>query len=256
MLDPLFWPTVATVLPVLALAIVVEARTSITRWTDNNPPRWLRTIQSILWIIPLVLFVYLEPVAFQRLEGSKPSHFSVSLVVPTVALSLSVLIVNPATELLVRSNARIIARTILVLSTTPVRWKFNWGIRRARRLLHKINVLQSDVLADSAMLYSYEHEARSLTDVGRRDQILAKVADARNHITERRKLLKDSEQEVGNILKEALHTRQKFGRAIRSPEVIAQFETALTQMDFRTNASEKALEKALEKAMSEEDSTT
>src|SRR5258708_14404031 len=62
-----YWPTAAVVMPVLALAIVVEARATIQHWTKSTPRR-VRTGQGILWTIPLLLFAYFEPIAFSILS--------------------------------------------------------------------------------------------------------------------------------------------------------------------------------------------
>jgi hypothetical protein len=51
---PEYWLAVATTAPVLALALVLEARAIVRQWTSSTP-RWYRTVQSVLWVIPFLL---------------------------------------------------------------------------------------------------------------------------------------------------------------------------------------------------------
>jgi hypothetical protein len=72
-----FWPTVATVVPVLALALVVEVRTTIAQWDDDFP--WpLRSIQGLAWANVLVQFGVVEIIAFNNLSGDEASKAGVS----------------------------------------------------------------------------------------------------------------------------------------------------------------------------------
>jgi hypothetical protein len=241
MLDPAFWPTVATVLPVLALAIVVEARGAISRWTNDYPARWVRTMQGILWAIPIALFVYLEPISFQGLEGSKPSHFAVSLVVPTVSFSLGVLVVNPGTELLIRANARVVVRLSLFIVAMPVRRKARKNVVLARKNIRRMKESQQRDLISSVKLYAVESKVNAWDDVGRKRETLAEIAEIRQEIVARRKSIKELAQEMNDTLREAVEIREKT-KSIGTPEEMAQLEDAITRMDFRVKNAEKSVQ--------------
>src|SRR5260221_4239330 len=127
------------VIPVLALAIVVEARATIQRWADAVP-RWVRTVQSVIWLIPLALFVPAEIIAFQELAGSEVSSVWVTLAQDAIGTSLGVLIIAPSLELLVRSNAWAVARGIFAVTEAPIRWasfRLSYQLKRLLRQARK-----------------------------------------------------------------------------------------------------------------------
>jgi hypothetical protein len=63
-----YWATVAQVLPVLALALVVEARAIHQRWTPATP-KWLRFTQALIWAVTLVVLALGESAALRALRG-------------------------------------------------------------------------------------------------------------------------------------------------------------------------------------------
>jgi hypothetical protein len=95
-------------MPVLALAIVIEARATIQRWSKNIP-RAVKAIQGILWCAPLVIFWWAEGQAFSELAGTPVPHYWVTISQSAIAASLSILIITPMVGLLAATNARIIA---------------------------------------------------------------------------------------------------------------------------------------------------
>lgn len=162
MLDPQFWPTVAVVLPVFGLAIVVEARATILRW-NNDFSRRIRAMQSILWLLPLAMSAYLEPTAFLALEGNKTPHIAVILVNPTIASSISVLILAPSLELLVRANARLVIRVTTFFGTAKLRWQ-SWRIMVGlRRMQRAAKVRRSEIVGALVNVRQIETTAKAQT---------------------------------------------------------------------------------------------
>jgi hypothetical protein len=103
-----FWPVAAQVIPVLALAIILEARTAIQRW-PNEVYKLTRIISGVIWVTPLALFAVVENVAFQILAGRTRSTGTwVLLAEIAIIFSISALIVAPTLDLLLRSNAWVV----------------------------------------------------------------------------------------------------------------------------------------------------
>jgi hypothetical protein len=200
-------------------------------------------MQGILWVLPIALFVYLEPIAFQGLEGSKPSHFAVSLVAPTVTISLSVLVINPAAELLIRSNARTSIKISLFIATLPLRRKLRKNVVRARKNARRVREARNTDLISSAELYSLEANAKSWEDGDKKRDTLARIARIREEVVARRKEMKELDQEVADTLGEAIKIRKEFKLGILTPEEMARMEIAVTQMDFRVTNAEIAVHK-------------
>src|SRR5258707_6243613 len=124
-----YWPIAAVVMPVLALAIVVEARATIQHWPKSTPRR-VRTGQGILWTIPLLLFAYFEPIAFSILAGqaeTTPAQVFMSSFAITV--SLSILVLSPAFGLFLRSNSWL----VITLARMTLGRGFRQQLRKNRR---------------------------------------------------------------------------------------------------------------------------
>jgi hypothetical protein len=189
LLNPEFWPTVATVIPVLALAIVVEARAIISRWSeykDKKRIKIIRVLQSILcilWVTPLILSIYLETSSFDALEGGHVAHSAVSLAIPTVAIGLAVLIIGPAIELLIRSNARMIALLLLTFAYGRAWWRWQLNIQKSRKLVRLSERNLATTYEISAELNKLEVGLRSFNDPAQADY----VRRMRNEIGERRR---------------------------------------------------------------------
>jgi hypothetical protein len=104
-----YWATIAQVLPVLGLAIVLEARTISQRWTPETP-KWLRFTQSLIWVVPLVLLAIGESAALRALRGVQVWPWWTLLMEITISAAISVLFLAPALELLTKGYAEAAAR--------------------------------------------------------------------------------------------------------------------------------------------------
>ncbi len=98
-----FWTTVATVIPVLALAVVLEIRAYGVRWLDQ--PVWGRTLQAASWIA-FFIGATVAMLGVLRALRHDPAHpeppWLADLSVNVIALGTGVLILAPAVELVVR----------------------------------------------------------------------------------------------------------------------------------------------------------
>lgn len=238
-LDPEFWPTVATVIPVLALAIVVEARAIVAHWGERGDIkrakaiRILQSILCVLWITPLILSIYLESTSFEALEDEKVSHTAVALVGPTVGFSLAVLVLAPAIELLIRTYARAFARLLLTFTRARAWWKWQrnvWSARKILRIARRNVAMTYDV---SAEIYATETSLVSLTDPRyvayvRRER--EKVNDQRLKNLQRRKEFKESVQRVRDLVNMALRYRAESKELVTDRD-ISNMEKAI--MNFR-----------------------
>ena len=100
-----YWITIGTILPVLALALVVEARSFASSWTPDSSRlvRVLRVVQTILWVSPLIAATFSEAEALSALRGATVEPWAWRLCYATVLASFAVLVVSPAIDLAVRA---------------------------------------------------------------------------------------------------------------------------------------------------------
>ncbi len=120
-------------MPVLALAIVVEARAVSAKWVPGEY-QVVKSIQGLTWAAPLVLYTFAIPACFKVLAGNKVSAWWPSVISFAIQLGVSSLILNPAVELLVRSHARFVARLLGAASLRGVRRSMASVRRNTRRL--------------------------------------------------------------------------------------------------------------------------
>jgi hypothetical protein len=104
-----YWATVAQVLPVLALAVVVEARAIHQRWTPDTP-KWLRFTQALIWAATLLILAFGESAALRALRGVPVWPWWTLLLEYAISAAISLLVLAPALELLTKGYAEAIAR--------------------------------------------------------------------------------------------------------------------------------------------------
>jgi len=109
-----YWSAVATTVPVLSLALVLEAR-AITKEWDRTVPVLYRTLQSVLWACILVGAAVAEYVTFKALAEESTPTWASGLCRLVISSLFGTLIISPALEFLVRGPAEIWA-TILTLN--------------------------------------------------------------------------------------------------------------------------------------------
>jgi hypothetical protein len=159
-----FWPITAQVIPVLALAIILEARTAIQRW-PNEVPKLARITNGVLWITPLALFAVVENVAFQILAGTTRSTGTWMLLAMTaIIFSISALIIAPTLELLVRSNAWAIVGGLFRIFSILSRRKMRQSLRFVDRLLVENRTNYLETIASLERLDTFEQRIHLFGD--------------------------------------------------------------------------------------------
>lgn len=142
-----FWPVTAQVIPVLALATVLEARAIIQKWPKETP-RMLRSILGATWTVSLILLAVTEYFAFLELAGSRASTGAwVSLAQIAIFLSLTVLVVNPALDLFLRSNAWVVVRGFFQVFSLISRRKIRQSLRGVDKMLAENRTHRRETIA-------------------------------------------------------------------------------------------------------------
>lgn len=109
-----YWATVGTILPVLALALVVEARSYASGWSLAIPRlgRVVRIVQTLLWILPLIAATFSEAEVLRALRGAAVALWVSPLCEATVLMSFMVLVFSPAVDLTVKAYPEPLARVL------------------------------------------------------------------------------------------------------------------------------------------------
>lgn len=95
-LPPDYWAAAATVIPVLALAIVVEFRRAATG-PSKQVNHWLYAISLLMWALNLLALAVAEAIAFFGLKGNV-STYGEMIVDITIIGSMAILLLPPACE--------------------------------------------------------------------------------------------------------------------------------------------------------------
>jgi hypothetical protein len=239
-----FWATSATAIPVLALALIVEARVLIQRWGEETP-WWVRSLQGVGWAIPLIGFAIVEPLAFKALSGGKVSAFWISQTIAFINASIFVLLWGPALELLTRSNARIIAWTMFNIWTRKGKWKQTkllWRIQRQRRFLantrQRLEALLARLDATESKILSSENPdcESSLSE-------LREIKSLRDDTQKSFSLTKERQAELEEISRERQRLVTHITRLGRA--VIPSIEASFAEIDLGADRQAK-LENDLE----------
>lgn len=158
-----YWVASATVAPVLALALVVEARAVLAKWTPETPPLPLRVLASLWWFAPLAAFFYLEPVMLDALRGIKPASWVPGVFEITVSVALANLALTPALDIAVRANADLLAA---LLSRHPVvrvlLWRMDRRVSQSRRYIAEGRQYAEQMVATLADLDEMRAEVDAL----------------------------------------------------------------------------------------------
>jgi hypothetical protein len=137
---PEYWLAVATTAPVLALALVIEARAIVRGWTTSTQ-RLYRTILSVVWAVPLLGFVVTEYYALKALRGEVAPSWLPSLSELAISGAMLILVLVPAVDFFfVRAQAELLARLLGVKPVSGLkgwrrRLKLAWDLRRGRKTI-------------------------------------------------------------------------------------------------------------------------
>jgi hypothetical protein len=109
--NPDYWAALSQVLPVFALAVVIEARLVAREW-DTQTPRWTRFTQSFIWSTTLLVLALGESAAFKALRGEEVWRYWAVVMDNAVGAAIGLLILAPALEVLTKGNAEGVARLL------------------------------------------------------------------------------------------------------------------------------------------------
>ena len=129
-----YWATMAQVIPIVGLAVVVEARALSSRW-EAAWPVWLPISQSAVWASTLLMLGVGEWLAFEALRGRDVADWLPAALAAVVWYAFSILILGPALEFLAKGNARPLAYLFTRHPILRVR------MRAARRASRKLEVI-------------------------------------------------------------------------------------------------------------------
>lgn len=124
--DPNYWATLAQVIPVFALALVLEARAIAARW-DISTPTSLKAVQAIAWAVALVVLAFGESVALRALRGETPKSYWIPLAEGAISWCIGLLIIGPVLQLLVKSFANPLSHALTFGPVSRIR---SWRIGR------------------------------------------------------------------------------------------------------------------------------
>ena len=106
-----YWAALSQVLPVFALAVVIEARLVAREW-NTQTPRWTRFTQSFIWFMTLLVLAFGESAALRALRGEEIWRYWALVMDNAVGAAIGLLILAPALEFLTKGNAEGVARIL------------------------------------------------------------------------------------------------------------------------------------------------
>ncbi|MGD7732932.1 hypothetical protein ACQCX5_08210 [Propionibacteriaceae bacterium G57] len=164
-----YWATVAAVVPVLALAVIVELRFVGQRWYEQ--PRWARVIQGLLWVGFMISCWIVEVCVMRVLAGLyQPQGWLVSSSLFVISFGMSLLLIAPAIEIAFRVATPVISALVVNHLGRRIRWLI--VERRNRRMLERsirLDAERSRIIESSRQgLEICESESIELRDTIRR----------------------------------------------------------------------------------------
>jgi hypothetical protein len=108
---PEYWLAVVTIVPIVALAVVVEARALAAGWT-SAVPRAYRRVQSWLWVALALAFVLIEAEALPALRGLAAPTWVPTFSEVTIQAALSYVLISSAVDLIIRAHAEVVAKAL------------------------------------------------------------------------------------------------------------------------------------------------
>lgn len=140
-----YWSAIVQVLPVILLAVVVEARAISVRWTRREP-QWYKIVQSVLWAALLIATAVGELLAIRVLLGDVQEPWWTAMSSTTAIYGILLLAVAPALQTLARGFAEPIAAIVTLHPKESLRL---WRMRReAQAALDELLQLEAEIRAD------------------------------------------------------------------------------------------------------------
>ncbi|WP_141684606.1 hypothetical protein [Micromonospora sediminicola] len=229
LIDSDFWTTGAQTMPVLALAIVVEARSIMSKWVPGER-RILKSLQGLVWAAPLTVYAFAIPKCFEALAGGTVHPYWVKVISWGIALGVSSLVLNPALELLVRTNARLLAHIIRFLIMPIPIVTLRWIILQKKILQCRTQRRIAELGALEIKYRAHRHLIDSSEDAGSElnQQRLRVIEHGLSALAEQKKSI---EGRVSEFASASADRRQKI-RALREKH-LEFIEVALAGSDSR-----------------------
>jgi hypothetical protein len=227
-----FWATSAQTMPVLALALVVEGRVIVRGWIPGRDRAW-KSLQGFLWAFSLLTYAFAEPVCFRALAGEEVWSGWSALIQQSIQVGSAALIIAPAIELFVRSNARAFVRLsrgnlhsgLLLLVQ---RWRY---APRLRRISKKQKKAQTRVAGQLARIDTLEAWANSVEDEAERESRLAEIVQFRAEVLETRRGIEETQGEIDALT--AMMAADRAAAQARRKELLDQHEEELERWNSK-----------------------
>lgn len=167
----MFWSMVATVIPVIALAVVVELRAYGKRWHEQ--PAWATGPQTLFVAVFLISAVITENYAVHALATPEsPPDAAVQLAKITISYGMAILVFVPAFELCLRVSTPLLS---VAMTLNPCLLARVFVLRRRARRLHRQSQ-KLDKRREQALTLSEELIAESELQI---DQSRTRMDDVR-----------------------------------------------------------------------------
>lgn len=156
-----YWATAAQIMAVLALALVIEARAIMSRWS-NEHPRVIKRLQGALWAVPLAIYGIMLPRCLKALRGGHIWEGTSVVVELGISLGLGVLVLSPALDILIRANSYTVAKAIVNSVTSIYIWQQQFFLRRRMRHSRRgAAEAERDVRQVMNQVLNYKHEVEN-----------------------------------------------------------------------------------------------
>lgn len=157
-----YWSTVATTVPVLALAAVIELRRSATNWSTRR--RLPRLFDGIVATLQALVYVTTFTIALRALGGTEFVAWVPTAVTYALVAALVVLVVQPLVQTSVRGNRDLIGTFeawALSLKMWRVARQLGLAIERQNDSLRSFERLRDHAVAGAATARQEEAAART-----------------------------------------------------------------------------------------------
>lgn len=246
-----YWEAAVQLIPVVTLAVVIEARAVSRHWTQKTPT-WTRMVDGSMWLAVMVGLAICEYAALRALRTGKADEDTADATLNMIVLAFTVLVAVPAVELGRRGYAEIYAWMFsrhprARLTVFFIKWDLrkmmkerekdiadveqlqieihNSGIR-SRQLLDRLERERADLAAiphpspnDLARLKALDEYARSareqVDEVGdARERLSARVTDLMQRIKHRQDESASLRARADEVLRKTIESdyKRRFGK--------------------------------------------
>lgn len=141
-----YWSAIAQIVPVLGLALVLEARTVSQRW-DARTPRSFRRWQASFWLATVATLVLTGNIALTALRSDQaPGELGGHAATFSISFAVSTLVLGPVLQFFIAENAKSISR---LAGHSPSAWWTMWRLKRTMRELGRLKVTTRRLCADA-----------------------------------------------------------------------------------------------------------